>query len=619
MLGVKFWGKMAGFPKKWLFPKELGFMKTIKMRLILVIVGVSVLTTLLIGGFFIYNMIQASNAGLVTYQKELRENVERELQLQTESAISVINSYYQKQQAGLLTKEQAMKEAADRIRDMRYNDGAGYFAIDTYEGINVVLLGRDTEGKSRLDAVDPNGKRFIEEIIANGRKDGGGYTEFMFAKPDTTEPLPKVNYSAAFAPYQWVIETGVWIDYIDAQIAEKAAEQHAELYSGIIRVVIYMLILEALLVVFGVYMGKKIGYPIQLMAQRINTLATGDFRIVSSTEIEALMDRPDEIGQMSRAVRDLRANISKLMKTIMESSEYVASASEELTASSDQSASVSGQVADSIVKVAASCNEQLTAVNDAGGRANDLSLHMSEFRGSLETAHQTINTASQTASDGSQQVGKAVDQMHSIETAVGESTEVIAGLGEQSKKIGTIVDTISAIAAQTNLLALNAAIEAARAGEHGRGFAVVADEVRKLAEQSQDAASRIAELIRGIQTAAGQAVAAMKTGNEQVKSGTDAVTRAGDTFRDIAVMVNKVSDESNKMSQTVQGLAGGTAQISKAVQTIEEMSRKVSGESQTVSAATEEQTSTMNEIANASRSLAEMAQKLQEAAAKFQI
>ena len=121
-------------------------MKTIKMRLILVIVGVSVLTTLLIGGFFIYNMIQASNAGLVTYQKELRENVERELQLQTESAISVINSYYQKQQAGLLTKEQAMNEAADRIRDMRYNDGAGYFAIDTYEGINVVLLGRDTEG-----------------------------------------------------------------------------------------------------------------------------------------------------------------------------------------------------------------------------------------------------------------------------------------------------------------------------------------------------------------------------------------------------------------------------------------------------------------------------------------
>lgn len=104
-------------------------MKTIKMRLILVIVGVSVLTTLLIGGFFIYNMIQASNAGLVTYQKELRENVERELQLQTESAISVINSYYQKQQAGLLTKEQAMKEAADRVRDMRYNDGAGYILL----------------------------------------------------------------------------------------------------------------------------------------------------------------------------------------------------------------------------------------------------------------------------------------------------------------------------------------------------------------------------------------------------------------------------------------------------------------------------------------------------------
>ena len=594
-------------------------MKTIKMRLILVIVGVSVLTTLLISGFFIHNMIQTSNEGLETYQKELRETVERELRLQTESAISVINSYYQKQQAGILTPEQAKKEAADRIRDMRYDDGAGYFAIDTYDGVNVVLLGRDTEGKSRINAVDPNGKHFIQEIIANAKKDGGGYTEFMFAKPNTTEPLPKMNYSAAFTPYQWVIETGVWIDYIDAQIAQKSEKQNSDLRSGIVRVILYMLILEALLVMFGVYMGKKIGRPIQLMAQRVNTLATGDFRTVSSTEIEALMERPDEIGQISRAVRELRANISKLMKTILESSEYVASASEELTASADQSASVSGQVADSIMKVAESCGAQLTSVNDAGGRTSDLALHMNEFQNSIASAHQTVQSASLTASNGSQEVGKAVEQMHSIETAVGESAEVIAGLGEESKKIGTIVDTISEIAAQTNLLALNAAIEAARAGEHGRGFAVVADEVRKLAEQSQDAAGRIAELIGAIQTSAEQAVNAMKTGNDRVKSGTDAVTQAGDTFNNIVDMVNKVSDESAKMSQTVQGLAGDTDRISKAVQTIDEMSRKVSGESETVSAATEEQTSTMQEIANASRALADMAQKLQEAAAKFQI
>ena len=594
-------------------------MKTIKMRLILVIVGVSLLTTLLIGGFFIYNMIQTSNEGLVTYQSELRGNVERELRLETESAISVINSYYKKQQAGELTPEQAKKEAADRIRDMRYDAGAGYFAIDTYEGVNVVLLGRDAEGKSRIDAVDPNGKHFIQEMITNGKKDGGGYTEFMFAKPNTTEPLPKLNYSAVFEPYQWVIETGVWIDYIDAQIAQKAEKQNAELHSGILRVILYMVILEVLLVFFGIYMGKKIGHPIQLMAQRVNTLATGDFRVVSSAEIEALMDRPDEIGQISRAVRELRANVSKLMKTIMESSEYVASASEELTASAEQSASVSGQVADSIIKVAESCGEQLTAVNHAGGQTNELASHMNEFQESITSAHRTVQSASETASTGSKEVGKAVEEMHFIETAVGESAQVIAGLGEESKKIGTIVDTISEIAAQTNLLALNAAIEAARAGEHGRGFAVVADEVRKLAEQSQDAAGRIAELIGAIQRAASQAVAAMETGTEQVKSGTGAVTKAGDTFQQIADMVNQVADASGRMSQTVQELAGGTAQISRAVQTIDEMSRKVSGESETVSAATEEQTSTMNEIANASRSLAEMAQKLQEAAARFQI
>ena len=107
---------------------------------------------------------------------------------ETETAVSVIKEYYKKQQRGELTEEQAKKMAADEVRELRYDKGVGYFWIDTYDGVNVVLLGRNTEGKSRINLQDPTGKYFVKEMLENGKKQGGGFTDLMFAKPNETEP-----------------------------------------------------------------------------------------------------------------------------------------------------------------------------------------------------------------------------------------------------------------------------------------------------------------------------------------------------------------------------------------------------------------------------------------------
>ena len=269
--------------------------------------------------------------------------------------------------------------------------------------------------------------------------------------------------------------------------------------------------------------------------------------------------------------------------------------------------------------MAGSCNEQFTSVEDADTHVSKLSSNMESFKATINQAGSMVNDTKQEADAGSANMKNAVEQMRLIEQTVSESAKVIAELGEESNRIGSIVEAISGIAEQTNLLSLNAAIEAARAGEHGRGFAVVADEVRKLAEQSQDSAKEITQIIVSIQQKAQNAVNVMQEGVAQVENGVEAVNGAGVSFGDIASKVQTVVVQTQEMEHIVNELAESTNTISDAVGKISTMSKSVSAEAQTVSAATEEQTATMSEIASASKKLASMAETMENAINKFKI
>jgi methyl-accepting chemotaxis protein len=209
--------------------------------------------------------------------------------------------------------------------------------------------------------------------------------------------------------------------------------------------------------------------------------------------------------------------------------------------------------------------------------------------------------------------------MAQIEQTVNNSSQVVAKLGERSKEIGQIVDTIAGIAGQTNLLALNAAIEAARAGEQGRGFAVVAEEVRKLAEQSKEAAKQIAQLIGEIQGDTGNAIEAMNEGTREVAIGAEVVTTAGHAFGEIAELVTEVYSQVKEISAAIQQMAGSSQQMLLSVKEIERHSKNAAGEAMTVSAATEEQSASTEEIVSSSQNLAKLAQDLQEAVNKFHV
>jgi methyl-accepting chemotaxis protein len=288
------------------------------------------------------------------------------------------------------------------------------------------------------------------------------------------------------------------------------------------------MIAGALSAVFGIGIGifaaRRISRPVNQLAEVAQKVASGDL----TQQVKAYSQ--DEIGQLASAFNTMVIQLKTLIRQINTNAEQLAASSEELTASSEQSAQAANQIATSITDVAAGATEQMSAANETSAVVQQMSAGIQQMAASANQVAAQSSQAADKAKDGGAAVEKAVSQMAQIENTVNNSAAVVAKLGERSKEIGQIVDTISGIAGQTNLLALNAAIEAARAGEQGRGFAVVAEEVRKLAEQSQEAAKKIAELIGEIQGDTDKAVVAMNDGTREVKTGAEVVNAAGIAF-----------------------------------------------------------------------------------------
>ena len=361
---------------------------------------------------------------------------------------------------------------------------------------------------------------------------------------------------------------------------------------------------------------KAITVPLGKIVAHLTYFADKDF---SNDVSQEFLVRKDEFGKIAFASNKVTESMRMLIRQMEESAEQLSAASEELTASAQQSAQVTTQVATAISEVAAGSGKQLSAIDDTSAVVEQMSAGIQQVAANTNNVAGTSDKTAVAAQEGNQAIETAVKQMNTIEQTVSKSAMVVEKLGERSKEIGQIVDTISGIAGQTNLLALNAAIEAARAGEQGKGFAVVAEEVRKLAEQSQEAAKQIADLIGGIQAETETAVSAMQDGTKEVRKGSEVVNTAGKDFAAIATLVKEVSKEVQDISAAIQQMASGSQQIVDSVKSIDNISKNTAEHAQTVSAAAEEQSASMEQIAASSQSLAKMAETLQSAISHFKI
>ncbi|MCE4050910.1 methyl-accepting chemotaxis protein [Bacillus sp. Au-Bac7] len=396
--------------------------------------------------------------------------------------------------------------------------------------------------------------------------------------------------------------------------ASKIAQENKDNYSTTLVLSISIIaVFLVLSVLFGLYISRTITNPIKKLKGLMESGENGDFSQRSDYASK------DEVGSLSLSFNSMADGIKELVETIGETSQALASSSEELSASSEESSKASEHISETIQELASSSENQMRLMASSSEGINNVTASTEKISENAEKVAQTASSTAEASKEGLQNIEEVTAQMNSINTNVGNLAMSIDTLEGRIKEIGEITKAITDISSQTNLLALNAAIEAARAGEQGKGFAVVADEVRKLAEQSAQSAEQITSLIGQIQGDTRVTIQSMSSAKNEVDLGLNIVKNAGESFGKIEVSVLDLVSLFENVFTSLKELKENTEVINVSVMEVNSMAGEAAANTENVSAATEEQVASMEEIAASSSSLANLAESLQELIQKFKV
>ncbi len=422
-------------------------------------------------------LVVMSGAMLKQIHDDLYDGKAQKTMHVVQTANGVLEYFQGLEKAGTLTREQAQQQAIDAIRALRYNQ-TDYFWINDLRPVmimhpaNAKLVGQDLSGIK-----DPDGFQVFNEMVTVAKTKGAGMINYRWPKPGASEPVAKTSYVSLFAPWGWIIGSGVYVDDVQAEFVHQVWKASSISLAIIV-------VMMALLVMIS----RSILGPLNTTVQAMANIASGESDLTRSLAT----DGNDEVTQLARHFNGFTAKLRRVVGELQQSAAGLGQASLELGSNADQAQARSQQQSEQMELVATAVNEVTYGVQDVAKNA--------------EHAASEMRDAQSQAQQGQANIDSSLRQIGALSGTIDQAVGVIRTLASESTQIGSVLEVISSIAEQTNLLALNAAIEAARAGDQGRGFAVVADEVRLLAQRTQKSTAEIHSMIARLQSHSDAAV-----------------------------------------------------------------------------------------------------------------
>ena len=518
-------------------------------------------------------MLLLCGYSLVHLRDTLLEDRKEKTRNLVETGVGILTHFHKQSQAGLLSEADAQRAARETLRGVRYGNNDYYFIIDANCVYILFPTKPEFEGQNKRDMKDSNGKLLLQELV-KAAKSGGGFVDYWFPKGGKTVPEPKLSYATDFAPWGWIIGTGVYISDVDEHYRK-----------GAITLGSIAVLLIALLSVLGWRIGasilRQLGGEPAAAAAIMRNVAAGDLTASASAPRETLL------GDLS----DMVATLRNLIRAINDEANGLVRHAGQIRQAADHVAGAAAQQADATSSMAAAIEELTVSSNHISDSARD--------------TEQDSRSTMALASEGNHRVGEASSAIQTVADVVTHASERIRSLEERARQISSVANVIKEIADQTNLLALNAAIEAARAGEQGRGFAVVADEVRKLAERTAIATTEIESMITGIQSDTSASVAAMDGVLPKVGEGVQLAQRASEALRNIETGTNRSLEHVAEVANATAEQSSASTSIAKRVEEIAIM--------------VEETNETIQGTVKSSQELEQIAQKLKAQISQFKV